>query len=202
VPFAHLLDQVIDEAAGDAAALGCLDEVVRCHAIVANGTSADVQLAVYRQARDKGAERKDALASVSEWLAETTLGLKEASVRPGSPNRLGRLPRDQHSSEPPKSGDDGPNLKGCSGVEVERKRIRHSSKVRHIRRRTTGSVGVADVSDAIGGALAVRGGLSALVYRLRSRHAVSGLLPPGASRMRSGVERYFGGGPTVMVIAE
>jgi hypothetical protein len=40
---------------------------------VAGGTSADAQLTVYRQARDKGADREEALAAVSEWLAETTL---------------------------------------------------------------------------------------------------------------------------------
>jgi hypothetical protein len=74
VPFARWLDQVIEEAADDAAALDCLDEVVRCRAIVADGTSADAQLAVYRQARHKGAEREEALAAVSRWLAETTLG--------------------------------------------------------------------------------------------------------------------------------
>jgi glutamate---cysteine ligase / carboxylate-amine ligase len=74
VPFAHWLDQVIEEAAADAEALGCLAEVVRCRAIVADGTSADAQLTVYRQARDKGAEREEALAAVSEWLTETTLG--------------------------------------------------------------------------------------------------------------------------------
>ena len=74
VPFARWLDQVIEEAADDAVALGCLDEVLRCRAIVADGTSADAQLEVYRQARDKGAERKEALAAVSQWLAETTLG--------------------------------------------------------------------------------------------------------------------------------
>ena len=45
----------------------------RCRAIVAEGTSADAQLKVYRQARDRGAERGEALAAVSEWLAETTL---------------------------------------------------------------------------------------------------------------------------------
>ncbi len=73
VPFARWLDQVIEEAAGDADALGCLDEVMHCRAIVANGTSADAQLAVYRQARDKGAEREEALAAVSQWLAETTI---------------------------------------------------------------------------------------------------------------------------------
>jgi glutamate---cysteine ligase / carboxylate-amine ligase len=79
VPFARWLDQVIDEAADDAAALGCLDDVVRCRTIVANGTSADAQLAVYRQARDKGAEREEALAAVSEWLAKTTLGRDDSS---------------------------------------------------------------------------------------------------------------------------
>jgi len=74
VPFARWLNQVIEEAAGDATALGCLDEVLRCRAIVADGTSADAQLAVYRQARDKGAEREEALAVVSQWLAGMTLG--------------------------------------------------------------------------------------------------------------------------------
>ena len=54
VPFLRWLDQVIEDAADDAAALGCLDEVVRCRAIVAGGTSADAQLKVYRQAATTG----------------------------------------------------------------------------------------------------------------------------------------------------
>jgi hypothetical protein len=62
------------EAAADAAALGRLGEVMRCRSIAADGTSADAQLTVYRRARDKGAERKEALAAVSEWLAATTVG--------------------------------------------------------------------------------------------------------------------------------
>jgi carboxylate-amine ligase len=74
VTFARWLDQVIEEAEGDAAALGCLDDIMRCRSSAAHGTSADAQLAVYRQARDKGARREDALAAVSEWLAETTIG--------------------------------------------------------------------------------------------------------------------------------
>ena len=73
VPFAQWLDQVIEEVAGDAAALGCLDEVVRCRTIAAEGTSADSQLMVYRRERDKGAGREEALAAVSKWLAATTL---------------------------------------------------------------------------------------------------------------------------------
>jgi glutamate---cysteine ligase / carboxylate-amine ligase len=74
VPFACWLDQVIDEAADDAAALGCLDQVMHCRTIIANGTSADTQLAVYRESRDKGAERAQALTAVSAWLAQATLG--------------------------------------------------------------------------------------------------------------------------------
>ncbi len=73
IPFACWLDRVIEEAAGDAAALGCLEEVVHCRAIVAKGTSADAQLAVYRRTRDTGAERDEALTAVNQWLAETTL---------------------------------------------------------------------------------------------------------------------------------
>lgn len=87
VPFAHWLDQVIEEAAGDAAALGCLDEVLHCPAIAADGTSADAQLTVYRQVRNKGAEREEALTAVSEWLAETTLGRNSPGqyLRVGTP---------------------------------------------------------------------------------------------------------------------
>jgi carboxylate-amine ligase len=81
VPFARWLDRVIEEAAGDATALGCLDEVVRCRAIVAGGTSADAQLAVYRNARDQGAEREEALAAVSEWLAAATLWRDDRGLR-------------------------------------------------------------------------------------------------------------------------
>ena len=73
VPFAQWLDQVIEEVAGDAAALGCLDEVERCRTIAAEGTSADSQLMVYWRERDKGAGREEALAAVSKWLAATTL---------------------------------------------------------------------------------------------------------------------------------
>jgi len=55
---------------------------LRCRAIVANGTSADAQLAVYRQARDKGAERGEALAAVNEWLAQATLGRDDPGRHP------------------------------------------------------------------------------------------------------------------------
>ena len=81
VPFAFWLDQVIDEAAGDAAALGCLDEVMRCRTIAANGTSADAQLALYEAHAAKHGHDA-ALAAVNRWLAAATLG---DTVRGGEP---------------------------------------------------------------------------------------------------------------------
>ena len=83
VPFARWLDRVIEEAEDDAVALGCLDDVLRCRAITVEGTSADAQLAVYRQARGSGAVREEALAAVAEWLAETTLGCDDLGRRIG-----------------------------------------------------------------------------------------------------------------------
>jgi carboxylate-amine ligase len=86
VPFARWLDQVIDEVAGDAAALGCLNEVMSCNAIVASGTSADAQLKVYQQAYDTEANVKRSLAAVNQWLAETTLGRGDSYLRARIPN--------------------------------------------------------------------------------------------------------------------
>jgi glutamate---cysteine ligase / carboxylate-amine ligase len=103
VPFADWLDRVIEEAADDAAALGCLDEVVHCRAIVANGTSADAQLTVYRQAREKGAKREEALAAVCEWLAQTTLGVRTACVQPATAGA--RRHSDHDVVQVPRSGD-------------------------------------------------------------------------------------------------
>ena len=80
--------------AGDA--LGCLDDVVRCRTIVAKGTSADAQLAVYRQARDKGAEREEALAAPAVIRAMAELSIRSLplamAVRgTAQPHRIARL---------------------------------------------------------------------------------------------------------------
>jgi len=111
VPFAHWLDQVIEEAADDAAALCCLDEVVRCRTIVAEGTSADAQLTVYRQARDRGAERGEALAAVSKWLAEATLGRDD----PGQGLRA-RIPYSHPAAAAVRTHPDRPVLHAASNV--------------------------------------------------------------------------------------
>ena len=50
VGVAEMLDQLIEEIAPDAEALGCLSELRRCRTIVGAGTSADTQLAVFERA--------------------------------------------------------------------------------------------------------------------------------------------------------
>jgi len=72
ITVAGLMDQVIEEIAEDADALGCLEEVHRCRAIVGSGTSADAQIAVF-QASGEGQGRMHALNAVKDWIADKTL---------------------------------------------------------------------------------------------------------------------------------
>ena len=73
VAVIDMLDRVIKDITKDAEALGCLNEVMHCRAIVASGTSADFQLAVFDEAYGKTKNHADALRAVIEWLAVTTL---------------------------------------------------------------------------------------------------------------------------------
>ncbi len=73
ITVAELLDQVLDDIARDADALGCRAEVEHCRTIVGNGTSADAQIAVYEEAGKRSDGRADALRAVTEWVAEATL---------------------------------------------------------------------------------------------------------------------------------
>jgi carboxylate-amine ligase len=72
ITVADFVDQVLEETAADAKALGCLTEMERCRTIAGSGTSADAQLAVY-QAHRKTESRERALEAVVEWLAKATL---------------------------------------------------------------------------------------------------------------------------------
>jgi glutamate---cysteine ligase / carboxylate-amine ligase len=72
VPVAEMLEQVINDTAADAAALGCTAEIDRCRAIVGSGTSADVQLAVF-EAHSASESRDAALRAVTDWIAAATL---------------------------------------------------------------------------------------------------------------------------------
>ena len=76
VPFAELVDELIDLVREDAEEMGCLAEVEHARTIVANGTSADRQLATYRAALDGGAGEREALQAVVDGLiADTRHGL-------------------------------------------------------------------------------------------------------------------------------
>jgi glutamate---cysteine ligase / carboxylate-amine ligase len=72
VPVADCLKRVIAETARDAEALGCTDDVGRCVAIAAEGTSADAQVAIF-EAHKEGTSHEDALRAVLDWIAAATL---------------------------------------------------------------------------------------------------------------------------------
>jgi glutamate---cysteine ligase / carboxylate-amine ligase len=72
ISVADFVEQVLEEVAGDADALGSLPDIQRCRTIVGGGTSADAQIAVYEQ-HDKTEGRARALGAVTDWLALATL---------------------------------------------------------------------------------------------------------------------------------
>lgn len=72
VPFAEVVDELVDSLREDAAALGCGPEVERARDIVRRGTSADRQLAVFHERKAAGAADDEALRAVVAWLVEAT----------------------------------------------------------------------------------------------------------------------------------
>lgn len=76
VPFADLLDEIIELVHHDAEELGCWPEVQSARDIVVRGTSADRQVAVYHAALADGADEHEALQAVVDFLIrETVTGL-------------------------------------------------------------------------------------------------------------------------------
>lgn len=69
-PFAETLEELIALVSPYAETLGCLSEVEGLRAILAEGTSAQRQTAVFRDATDNGMERPDALRAVVRSLVE------------------------------------------------------------------------------------------------------------------------------------
>jgi len=67
------VEHLIEAIAEDARALGCEAEVKSVRAILKQGTSADMQISVYREAEHRTGSRTEALRAVTSWLAETTL---------------------------------------------------------------------------------------------------------------------------------
>lgn len=84
VPFGDLLDEIIELVREDAEAFACIGEVEHCRTIVARGTSAGRQIAVYEAAIAFGAAQDDALRAVVDLLiADTVSGTgAEHLVRP------------------------------------------------------------------------------------------------------------------------
>ena len=75
-PYAELLDEMLELVDADARYFGCLAEVSHTREILARGTSAHRQLAVFDHAMSEGATRSEALTAVVDWLiAETVRGL-------------------------------------------------------------------------------------------------------------------------------
>ena len=75
VPFASLIDELIDLIAEDAAVLGCEREVRHALNIATGGTSADRQVARYKKLLADGASDDAALVGVVDQLiAETVAG--------------------------------------------------------------------------------------------------------------------------------
>lgn len=77
-PISDLLGDTIATVAQDAAALGCEAELRATWDILARGTSADRQLALYTEATGRGIPRRDALARVVDWLSVETTGIDGA----------------------------------------------------------------------------------------------------------------------------
>jgi carboxylate-amine ligase len=72
VPYADLLEEILALIDQDARHFGCTDEVLHARDILARGTSAHRQIAVFDRALSEGASRHDALAAVVDWLIEET----------------------------------------------------------------------------------------------------------------------------------
>ncbi|NNE86610.1 MAG: carboxylate-amine ligase [Silicimonas sp.] len=76
MPFADLIEELIEMVSPHAEELGCLDELLHLRNIIERGTSADRQTATYHTAMKNGASSHEALRAVVEQLAqEFTEGL-------------------------------------------------------------------------------------------------------------------------------
>ena len=73
VPFADLVEELIELVRPDAEALGYVSEVEHIRTICERGTSADHQLAVYHQALEAGASESEAMRDVVQMLIRETL---------------------------------------------------------------------------------------------------------------------------------
>jgi len=73
VPYAELLEELLELLRPDAERLDCVTEIERARNIVARGTSAHRQLAIYEEAIKAGSSRQEALKAVVDWLVTETV---------------------------------------------------------------------------------------------------------------------------------
>lgn len=83
-----LVDDLVLQLAEDSAALGCEADLAACRRIASDGTSADVQLAVYEEARTRDGGQPGGLAAVVDWIASETR-LDDTGWGRGEMNRRG-----------------------------------------------------------------------------------------------------------------
>ena len=77
IPFAQLVDEILELIREDAEALDCVAEVEHVRRIMVRGTSAHRQLRVHREALDNGAEPEEAARAVVDHLIAETIGSVE-----------------------------------------------------------------------------------------------------------------------------
>jgi len=75
VCFSELLDELLDLLRHDAEALGCVREIDHARTILARGTSAHRQIAVYEDARSRGASTREALEAIVDFLIRETVAV-------------------------------------------------------------------------------------------------------------------------------
>ena len=73
VPFVDLAEELVNLVHQDAEALGCVAELEHVQTIASRGTSADAQLATYREAIASGASEDEALVAVVDMLIDATV---------------------------------------------------------------------------------------------------------------------------------
>ncbi len=73
VPYAQLLDELIEFVREDAEVLGCVEEIENLRRILEEGTSAHRQLDVYRTSCEKGNDHDQAIRDVVDWLIDETV---------------------------------------------------------------------------------------------------------------------------------
>ncbi len=76
VPFADLMEELLEILHEDAVAMGCLGEIGHVRTILRKGTSAHDQVAVFGSCRDEGMSRAEALRKVvGKLIRQTQAGL-------------------------------------------------------------------------------------------------------------------------------